>query len=431
MKNSIPSCIYGSLRGIDPIGLGSASVESMVSFMARVAAFHGYTTGKLIDRFVSLALGKHYLTEIAVNGGTGFYKSSAMVLSCGKAARDFCRAMEVVTGQVGLEALTMLPWSEVVALKGIIYPRRRWCPVCYYQQLREEEPVRDLLLWALQTVTVCPTHGVWLHSLCPHCGRSAFHLDRWFAPGYCSNCGCWLGMALARPELLEHYAREIWLAKQSSFLLATATEPHIVEGLLAASLRCCENMCRLSYATGIPKTTLFGWFQEGRKPTLVNLFELSWALRLSLVSPTLLHEQPRSPKYEPKAHKVRMSGLFQENETGRRWEQKILAAVADRYPPPSFCQVAKELKVSPRLLRWHTPDLCRSVSAQYLKYRGAKKECRHFNIKNRLRLTFRTIVYSGQYPGRRLLETLCDRPAMLRERQIKVDWNDCFGPIVD
>ncbi len=148
--------------GIAPTNKQVNSVESLSSYIGRIALSYGIRTGNIINSFLAPFLNKKYLLNIAANGGTRFYENSSMILNSGKAAENFCQAVTRITGQEQLEQLTLLPFREEFALRCSLYARRRWCPICYDEWLREEQPIRNLLIWAIKPVTVCVIHAVFL-----------------------------------------------------------------------------------------------------------------------------------------------------------------------------------------------------------------------------------------------------------------------------
>lgn len=416
---------------ITPYGQGTEMTESIVSFIARLAQNYGLTVGELIKVFAQLVR-KRYLINIAKEGGTRLYAASTMLLSCGKAAAELCRLLEENVNRTGLIWNTMLPYSQSFAFRGLIYPRRRWCPVCYYEWLRKREIIRDLLLWALQAVEICCIHGVYLHSLCPGCGRGSYQLERKLMPGFCPHCGCWLGLSIVNREQLPLISDEArWKAEQAGILVARIKKAQPGEGLRYITI-CREitgSIRELSRQSGVPLATLSGWF-NGRLPPLDSILSLSWGVEVPFSCIDEVHGNMPPKARDGRFTHQRISGLFLAGDTvAMEWEQKILSAVADRHPPPSLAQITRELGTSVRLLRSYTPDLCKLVAGNYIRYLRAMKEERGSRLSKDLRLKFRKLAFSGEYPSRRLLEQITGRPALLREHRMKDVWNSCFGPI--
>lgn len=429
MDSNNISSTQNSLGQLEPIGIGTAESESLTSYLSRIATYNGLTAGKIIDWFLTPILNKIYLYIIARNGGTRFYENTSMLLSTGKAAAEFSQALEIITRQTNLADLTLLPYKEELAFRGLIYPRRRWCPVCYYERNIQGMPVYDLLIWAIQAVRVCPSHKIMLQCICPHCGRSAHHLERKVAPGFCPHCDSWLGLKLMRPDLVECTDKDKWSVEQVQYLIErlSISEQSLVRQFIATCFNLSGSLGQLAISSGIPKSTLYGWLHEGRNPSLTNLIDMSYSLRIPLsVKPVIAGPSASFKKRQFKSH---ISGLFQESDIAKEWEQKIYQVIDNQHTPLSLNEVARRLNVTARLLRIYTPDLCKTISHSYLEYRAMSKDKRRTEIREKLTLIFRKLALTGIYPGRRLLEELMGRPALLRENKIKSDWNDCFGPI--
>lgn len=413
--------------GVNP--MMHMDVESLASYIGRIALCYGISTGEIINLYLAPFLKKKYLLNIAANGGTRFYENSSMILNSGKVAADFCRAVSSVSGQQQLEQLTLRPYHEVFALRGIIYARRRWCPACFNEWLRQSEPIRDLLMWAMQPVMVCVDHGVYLQCLCPACGRSSHQLERNFRPGFCPRCGVWLGLRILHSELVKPSEEDMWSAHQVRLILSQKESTESMSpNFFMACLKQCGSLKQVSKRSGTPLSTLSGWVNLGRLPPLNSLLKISWSLRLPIVGHAYVEEAPIHIKHEKvNGTPDRTSGMFLLRDgIAAEWEQKALVAIANRYPPPSLRQVARELNTSPRQLRHYTPDLCRMISAAYCRYVAILKERRREEVSKELRITFKRLALAGAYPSRRMLEKVTGRSALLRENAFKIVWNSCF-----
>lgn len=142
-----PSPLYALV----PIGIGTALVESMTSYIARLAEAHclfpGVLMRKIIAPFAQIHLvGTRGSTSMDTGKATGAFNSAH------HRARCVVNTLESLTGQQGLHALTMLPWTEVFPLFGLIRPDRAWCPYCLEEWRTSERIVYEPLLWAIQAV---------------------------------------------------------------------------------------------------------------------------------------------------------------------------------------------------------------------------------------------------------------------------------------
>ena len=109
--------------------------------------------------------------------------------------RELFQELEKLTLRKDLHYLTLLTWAEVLYIRGLIWPTRAWCPLCYEEWRISGQIVYDPLIWSLLPVTACISHHIHLSQFCPHedCHRKLPGLAWRSRPGYCSYCHRWLG----------------------------------------------------------------------------------------------------------------------------------------------------------------------------------------------------------------------------------------------
>ncbi len=122
-----PSTLYA----LGPIGIGTPYVESLTSYIARLALAHCVFPGVLM---------RHVIVPFAQRHSTGEGRSATLHLRDGKAtgalnanqqtAMNAVKALEGLTKLQRLRALTMATWAEVFPLIGLIRTTRAWCPRC-------------------------------------------------------------------------------------------------------------------------------------------------------------------------------------------------------------------------------------------------------------------------------------------------------------
>lgn len=89
----------------------------------------------------------------------------------------------------------MLMWRNILSPHRLLRPNKAWCATCYEERLRKGEPIYDMLIWAFESVLVCPLHHERLCQVCPHCNRSLPYLATDSRPGFCSRCREWMGIS--------------------------------------------------------------------------------------------------------------------------------------------------------------------------------------------------------------------------------------------
>jgi len=64
-------------------------------------------------------------------------------------ASHWVAVMQSLTMCDSLRFLTMLTWSEVIAVNKVVRRRKAWCPTCYDEWRQAHQVLYDPLLWAL------------------------------------------------------------------------------------------------------------------------------------------------------------------------------------------------------------------------------------------------------------------------------------------
>lgn len=212
---------WSRLYNIKPMGIGSGNVESMTSYLARLAEAHSQATlGSLISYEIAPKLQKEYLTKSTLFGGSRFYENSSGLLGTGMIANDIVKTMETLTGRDDLESLTFLPWGEVLGPRKLIRHTRAWCPVCLSRWKEENAEVYEPLRWSLQILQTCLVHRVELCTVCPRCSQENFLISRKSRVGYCNKCGCWLGTDCGA-KIGPNTGWDCWVADNVSNLVST------------------------------------------------------------------------------------------------------------------------------------------------------------------------------------------------------------------
>lgn len=184
------------LYRLAPAGVGTAEVESLTSYIIRLAAAHAVETGTLFARELVPVTGRSYLLTPERKPRASallFLKDIHALNGASYGAAAFSEALSSLTCHPHLHLLTMLPWKGVLSLSGLTRRTRAWCPGCYAEQRTRQEPVTDALLWTLSCVTACARHRRRLETVCAHCGRSSPWLTNKARAGHCFRCQAWLG----------------------------------------------------------------------------------------------------------------------------------------------------------------------------------------------------------------------------------------------
>ncbi len=221
--------------GLEPIGIGTPEVESLTGYINRLAVAHCVTVSRLLksELYPRVKAENSPGPSQKVNGHLWLGWESAneaarMINGLGLTAERWVKVLEGLTGRRNLRFLTMLDWRYVLSSQELFKGPLRWCPDCFDDWRRNEQPIYEPLLWRLYPVIACLKHQGRLRFQCSHCGCQSAAFSARSRPGHCSACGCWLG-ADGRDELQpedrlfgEELKQQTWVVNNLGELLAAS-----------------------------------------------------------------------------------------------------------------------------------------------------------------------------------------------------------------
>ncbi|MGK7956010.1 MAG: TniQ family protein, partial [Crocosphaera sp.] len=135
-----------------PIGIGTPHVESLTSYVSRLAVAHSVPPGTLLAIEIGPLVKTNYLPNtrsmVAIYG-----QDSVRALNgTRRNAAQLVQALETLTLRTELRCLTMLPWREVFPVRGLLKHFQAWCPLSLEEWLEKREVIYLPLLWTLNVV---------------------------------------------------------------------------------------------------------------------------------------------------------------------------------------------------------------------------------------------------------------------------------------
>jgi len=413
------------LYHLEPIGIGTPYVESLTSYIARLAEMHCVTPRNLIVREILPAQSQRVIPTILAYGR--FWSGQALTLnSLTPVTKQWVEVLQSFTLCDTLRFLTMLTWSDVIGVLKLVRRNRAWCPACYEEWRQNHHVVYEPLLWALVRVTTCLKHRQPLVSVCPQCHKSLPFLTQITRPGYCTHCGVWLGdafllQAMEAPsnerEGLEH---QHWVAQVVGELLAGAShlsEPPRKEQIAAMTSLYIEqyakgNISALARWVKLSRNALWTYNRGTAVPNFDSLLHLCSALSLTplefLTAKTLPNQ--RIPQFVVDNVPVISPGKWRPVSTDdvQRMQSALEGVLAEeRDPPPCLIEAAKSIGYSAATLRRHCPDLSKRIVARYRRqwteedYHQMKQELENA-LKSAERVTLSAVAQQFGWDSRGL-----------------------------
>jgi hypothetical protein len=422
---SMPS--LSTLYPLNPIGIGTPLVESLTSYIARVALAHYVFPGVLM---------RHVIVPFAESHPVGKGRSTAMHIRDGKSTGAFnathwtalkaVNALECLTKFRGLHALTMVTWAEVFSPFKLMRTTRAWCPRCLEAWRTTGQTIYEPLLWTVQAVKVCSQHDCLLETHCPTCSRTSPWLTWRSRPGYCTRCQQWLGMDVVAQAGNEREMTWVhWCAGEVGALLALAptltTIPcraRISEGLTAVLEQVSQGR-KMTFArlVGLSPAMVGDWFYHQQLPSVENLLRVCFAVSVSLRE--LLMEEQITCSLRPEGtqglwsrhHRRTTRGFWKSDQV-----RKALEAIArsEEGPPPSLTSVARQLGGDPHDLRVYHPVPSQTISARHAAYMQAKRQATVQQHCEEVQDAVRQLIEQDIPPTGRNVALILSKPGILR-----------------
>lgn len=410
------------LYNIKPIGIGTPFVESLTSYITRLAEAHCVFPGVLITKIYAPLLEKDYLSRISKRGGNGFYDSAIGINGIGKLAYEFSELTNELTGRSDISYMTLQNFSTILPDRGLLKKTKSWCPYCFEESRVTGALIYEPLIWCFQTVNYCIKHETPLVDICENCMRTVPVINRKSLPGFCTRCENWLGTSFSTIEVFKDDVNQFLsdISLIGELLAKNGLDFSSIN--LTRTINFYVNNCfekspsKAAQYFKIPKTTFRMWFSGENLPSIKYLIRICKALGISIVE--FLH------KMDP----LIVQGAIESEETlkvkhDHKEIKKILNKVIETKDPISISGVAKIIGCDRRLLSRMYSAECSQIRENYNSFLQ-KEKLKRFNTKSKqLDEAFYFHVRQGVYPSRRKLEDHLGT-GFLKEKALQEKWNE-------
>jgi transcriptional regulator with XRE-family HTH domain len=375
------------LYALEPIGSGTALVESLTSYITRLADAHSVSVGDLVRGELSVSspyspLPFVYSQQQGIVSTRGFQNATYAINGLNESSKKWVDALERGTLRTNLRRLTLLPLQEVFAPRAALRETRAWCPACYEQRQRSGAVVYEPLLWTIRWVTVCPCHRQPLLEICPYCHRQLKILTMHSRSGCCSRCQMWLGGNFKRqngssesPSRTDAPDTALFQANTIGELLRIGMHQNgpSLGQIYAANLRVCVdtvaegNLPAFARAVHVSTATIAGQLARKSLPSMSTLWQICRHLDVPLTA--FLESKPGSVAdyWEHAKTVVRRSWNIPPCRTPEQVRHALEQAVCEQ-PPPRLTEVARRLNYKDADLLYKVDrNLCKRISAKYLR----------------------------------------------------------------
>jgi len=403
-----------------PIGLGTADVESLSSYLTRLAAAHWVTPTNLYK----------VLSAEVFNGKSTVLTSASRLDGFSKLSRQVSKVIERTTvPSIKAQELTLLAWPPVFAAHGcgLLKPHLAWCPHCFQDDLEEGRPLYNRLQWSIRDVTVCLHHHVSLEHACHECGARQVPINANAQVGYCQQCGTSLvnGRSTSLPkgsaahdahwrsaacvELLAAtqrgaaFRRETMLSQFPNFLKDYRGSPK-----------------RMAKSLNLPPDQVRSWVLRGHNPDFGVFLDFCYRLDVPPLSffegsGSLTINKPRVTK---KITDKRARALSRSEVRAAR--EKIIRVLESPDDIHKIADLAQAAGLTNRQLQYHLPDEYSAIVNRIFERRAREKRMRDRERVERVRRHALSLVRRGFYPSQRKIIKYSDvRSSDLRQATVR------------
>jgi hypothetical protein len=264
------------LYGLPLAGAGTGDVESLRSYVQRLAAAH-HLNPSTFSHFIFKRREDRREGALHLNG-------------VGAISMRFTELVEENTG-VDVQAASMARFGTVVPAPYLVRQHHSvYCPMCVLSNSRSER-AHSRLVWELEFVTACPRHGLKLQVR--KCGALASgRLDpaqKPRLPDVCRDCG---SIGLRCQEILETASvSELWIADQAAELVSISnievralSLDRLRDGIASSVKHQFGGQpVKAAKMAGLARATVLTWLQGNSRPALGALFRYAIHAQASVV----------------------------------------------------------------------------------------------------------------------------------------------------
>jgi len=277
------------LIGLEPRGLNTGRIESVWSYLHRLAEAHAVRFSDLLCHL----LDAQKMAGASVRSDYGYFgkwKDLARGLRHQACNERLVPVLEKMTCRTDLAQMTLSALHRVDGIRMPWAGSQAWCPDC----LASDDVPYERAYWRVAGITHCAVHQCELQTVCAECGKP----QRAFAANssirHCVECGVFKSQKRKEPEKngTPEMALAVHVSTELTAMLEAASNGVIGKDsrdIRDHNLRVCASIETVGGVTGLSKLmgrsrrTCLGWLEK-HEARMVDIAAWSWVTSCSAVN---------------------------------------------------------------------------------------------------------------------------------------------------
>ena len=424
MKQLVP--LYGRV----PAGVGTPLVESLTSFVSRLAMARHLSLWSIFKRLVCPLVSEDLKGQERGHSywARGFAGQDGIIWDGdNEHVEALVDALAELTGLEHLSWHTLLPLKELlpVETRGVLCSvyGKRWCASCVARWRRKGMEPWEPLLWRFSFVRCCPIHNSVLSRVCGTCKKPQGFISDRVPFGFCRECG--RHVEIGDPLILKRRARtpavgrwEWELSRAVGNMLASQKvleefASHLGFVHLLSSLR---RHLQLGSSNSVARyigskpALVKKWLEGEKRPGLLAFLRI--CIRAG-VDPVAVAIYPHGKSFEvdgdlrfgiqPEKRRWRVGEVPSRKWGATEWD-KVRSSLVELLESPEAgldpaVSVARRLGVDPSTLKKHCSEEYAALKEARAAWRLKDRERRLAKQDDALRASFAECLRKGLYPS--------------------------------
>jgi len=343
-----------------------------------------------------------------------FYSQSAKTLNgYGLYAEEITKALCKMTLNINLDALTMIPWKDLFDKrgKGLLKPRKGWCPKCFNDQKNASGQRYEPLSWAVRLSEVCNIHSIELVYNCPRCGLEQQFLSKFSPVGYCSSCGHDLSILEdydIQSKILDENLK--WFTDKIGKMIASghyakkyATAERFVDSVTKVTVLMANgNAEKISIAMNFGKDTIGQWRRGRNLPNFSTFLHFLFCINcdpITFFSEKEFKIKTAFAEISSRANYREKRVVLDRNHDLIKHKLIRLTNASDAQS--SLAMTARNLRVSKGYLYHRFPEQSQDIIGKHKEFAKTRSLRRNAALKDKVVSAVRKLAAAKIYPSKR------------------------------